>query len=190
MIELSEILLVLSDQWVVILLFFMVAILYSSVGFGGGSSYLAVLALTGLSFIQFRAISLLCNIVVVSGGTYIFAKNGHYNWKKVVPLALASIPFAFIGGYLKISQTFFFILLGVTLIIAAISMWISKYLAELSVQKNESTIIKDSIFWKYHWICFRNGWNRRRRIFITLTTFNQMGIHQSVLQQRLVFLFW
>ena len=146
MIELSEILLVLSDQWVVILLFFMVAILYSSVGFGGGSSYLAVLALTGLSFIQFRAISLLCNIVVVSGGTYIFAKNGHYNWKKVVPLALASIPFAFIGGYLKISQTFFFILLGVTLIIAAISMWISKYLAELSVQKNESTIIKDSIF--------------------------------------------
>ena len=53
MIELSEILLVLIDQWAVILLFFLVAVLYSSVGFGGGSSYLAVLALTGLSFIQF-----------------------------------------------------------------------------------------------------------------------------------------
>ena len=146
MIEFSEILKVIIDQWVVILLFFMVAILYASVGFGGGSSYLAVLALTGLGFIQFRAISLLCNIVVVSGGTYIFAKNGHYNWKKVVPLALASIPMAFIGGYLKISQTFFFILLGATLVIAAISMWISKYIAESSVQQNKNSLIKDSFF--------------------------------------------
>jgi len=145
MIEFSELLNVIIDHWGVILLFFMVAILYSSVGFGGGSSYLAVLALTGLSFIQFRAIALLCNIVVVSGGTYIFAKNGHYNWKKVVPLALASIPMAFIGGYLKISQTFFFILLGFTLIVAAVLMWISRYLAESSIQETPS-VVKDGFF--------------------------------------------
>ena len=145
MIELSEILLVLIDQWAVILLFFVVAVLYSSVGFGGGSSYLAVLALTGLSFIQFRAIALLCNIVVVSGGTYIFAKNGHYNWKKVLPLALTSIPMAFIGGYLKISQTLFFILLGFTLIVAAFLMWISKYITESSKQETPS-VVKDGIF--------------------------------------------
>jgi uncharacterized membrane protein YfcA len=145
MIEISDILMVIKENWEVILLFFMVAILYSSVGFGGGSSYLAVLALTGLSFIQFRAIALLCNIVVVSGGTYIFAKNGHYNWKKVVPLALASVPMAFIGGYLRISQTFFFILLGFTLIVAAVLMWISKYLAESSVQETPS-VVKDGFF--------------------------------------------
>lgn len=82
MIELSSLFTVFIDNWEVVSLFFVAAILYSSVGFGGGSSYLAILALTGLAFIQFRAIALLCNIVVVSGGVYIYAKNDHYNWKK------------------------------------------------------------------------------------------------------------
>ncbi len=145
MIELSELLNVLTLNWEVVVLFFLIAVLYSSVGFGGGSSYLAILALTGLSFIQFRAIALLCNIVVVSGGTYIFAKNGHYNWKKVLPLVFLSVPFAFLGGYLKISQTIFFILLGSTLLIAAILMWISKFIvSEAKDSKGVSSKIKDS----------------------------------------------
>jgi len=138
MIEFSSLLTILNENWEVVLLFFLVAILYASVGFGGGSSYLALLALTGLAYIQFRAIALLCNIVVVSGGTYIFAKNGHYNWKKVIPLVVLSIPFAFLGGYLKISETLFFILLGITLILAALFMWLSKYLVS---KEKESTKI-------------------------------------------------
>ncbi len=146
MIESSELLQVVITNWGVITLFFVVAILYSSVGFGGGSSYLAILSLTTLGFIQFRAIALLCNIVVVSGGTYIFAKKGHYNWKKVLPLALISIPMAFIGGYLKISQTFFFILLGFTLIVAAVLMWISKYISESSMEGSHNSIAKDGFF--------------------------------------------
>ena len=146
MIEFSELLAVLISNWEVVLLFFLIAIVYSAVGFGGGSSYIAILALTGLSFIQFRAIALLCNIVVVSGGTYIFAKRGHYNWKKVIPLVLLSVPFAFLGGYLKISQTFFFILLGCTLVFAALLMWISKRIvSQANETKTAKTQLKDSL---------------------------------------------
>ncbi len=128
MIEFSELLNALLLNWEVVVLFFLVAVLYSSVGFGGGSSYLAILALTGLSYMQFRAIALLCNIVVVSGGTYIFAKNGHYNWSKVLPLTLLSVPLAFLGGYIEVSRTTFFIVLGIVLVAAAILMWLSKYM--------------------------------------------------------------
>ncbi len=141
MIELLEVFL---QYWEVIALFFAVSVLYASVGFGGGSSYLAILALTGLSFIQFRAIALLCNIVVVSGGTFIYIKKGHFNWRKVIPLTLISVPMAFFGGYLKISQTFFFILLGITLIVAAILMWISKYLADSSGNIKPNSVLNNS----------------------------------------------
>ena len=114
------------NNWYIIFLFFTVAILYSSVGFGGGSSYLAILALTTIAFTQIRATALLCNIVVVLGNVWLFYLQKLINWKKVLPLVLTSIPFAFFGGYLKINQTFFFILLGFTLLFAAITMWNSK----------------------------------------------------------------
>ena len=124
------------SNWEIIVLFFLIAILYASVGFGGGSSYLAVLALTSLAFTQIRAISLLCNIVVVSGGSYIYIKNNLFNWKKIIPLVFVSVPFAFMGGFLRISQTFFFVLLGVTLLIASILMWTSKYISKKGADSN------------------------------------------------------
>ncbi|NOR28763.1 MAG: TSUP family transporter [Lutibacter sp.] len=140
--NLSLLLETLISNWEIIALFFLIALLYASVGFGGGSSYLAVLALTSLTFTHFRAVALLCNIVVVSGGTYIYIKNKLFNWKKIIPLVLISVPMAFLGGYLKISQTLFFILLGITLLIAAILMWTSKYIskkADISNFKNSIT---------------------------------------------------
>ncbi len=124
--DLSFILDIFANYWQILLLFFIVALLYSSVGFGGGSSYLAILALTSIAFTQIRATSLLCNIMVVSGNVWLFQKNKLYDYKKVIPLVLFSIPMAFLGGFLKISQSFFFILLGFTLLFAAVSMWISK----------------------------------------------------------------
>lgn len=126
-------------HWYVVLLFFVIAILYSSVGFGGGSSYLAILALTGIAFAQIRSTALLCNIAVVTGNILLYYKKGLYDWKKVIPLALISIPLAFLGGYLKISQTFFFILLGFTLLFASITMWMSKRFVsrESSFQRNK-----------------------------------------------------
>ena len=132
--------------WHVILLFFAVAILYSSVGFGGGSSYLAILALTGIVFTQIRATSLLCNIVVVSGNVFLFHQQQKIVWKKIVPLVLFSIPFAFLGGYLRISQQIFFVLLGFTLLFAAITMWISKKITPTNEKITNSKPIKNAAF--------------------------------------------
>ncbi|NVJ88584.1 MAG: sulfite exporter TauE/SafE family protein [Flavobacteriaceae bacterium] len=105
--------------------FFCVAVLYASVGFGGGSSYLAILALTGLAFTQIRATALLCNVVVVISNVYVFHKQKNIDWKKIIPLILFSIPLSYVGGFLKITQQFFFILLGITLLFAAVTMWLS-----------------------------------------------------------------
>lgn len=104
--------------------FFFVAFVYSSVGFGGGSSYLAILALYSLPFQEIRLIALLCNIVVVSGSILVYHRNRQINWKKIVPLVLASVPLAYLGSSFKISQDQFFILLGITLLAAAILLWI------------------------------------------------------------------
>ncbi|MDO6674703.1 sulfite exporter TauE/SafE family protein [Tenacibaculum sp. 1_MG-2023] len=137
---------VLSANWYIILLFFIVAILYSSVGFGGGSSYLAVLALTGLLFTQIRATSLLCNVMVVTGNVLLYMQQKQYSWKKVIPLTLFSIPMAFLGGYLRISQTFFFILLGFTLLFAAITMWISNKVVTKNNKTTDLNLIKNASY--------------------------------------------
>src|SRR3954469_23433767 len=100
------------SHWEILLFFFIVSFVYASVGFGGGSSYLAVLAMYALPFKEIRLIALICNIIVVTGGTIIFVRNGHVNWKKIIPFVAASISMAFAGATMKISQQFFFILLG------------------------------------------------------------------------------
>ena len=66
----------------ILLFFFIIAFIYASVGFGGGSSYLAILALYALPFKEMRLIALICNIIVVTGGTIIFIKNRQVNWNK------------------------------------------------------------------------------------------------------------
>jgi hypothetical protein len=142
----SEIFLLIANNWLIILLFFLISLLYASVGFGGGSSYLAILTLTAMTFPQIRATALLCNIVVVAGNVYRYQKLGTYTWKKVIPLVAFSVPFAFLGGFLKISQTFFFILLGLTLLFAAMSMWFSKKISGLPEQINRFNGSKNAAF--------------------------------------------
>ena len=114
------------SNWNIILSFLAIAILYASVGFGGGSSYLAILALTSLAYTEIRATALICNIVVVTNSYILYHQKGYYNYRKVLPLVLISIPMAFIGGYIHIEETLFFILLGVTLFIASIAMLTNK----------------------------------------------------------------
>lgn len=135
---------IIISNWHIILLFFIVAVLYSSVGFGGGSSYLAILALTGIVYTQVRSTALLCNIIVVIGNVILFQKQKLYNWKKVLPLVLFSVPLAFVGGYLKISQTFFFVLLGITLLFAAITMWISKRILSKEDKTTDLGLVKNA----------------------------------------------
>ena len=108
-----------------LLLFFsIIAFVYASVGFGGGSSYVAILAMYALPFKEIRLIALLCNIIVVTGGTIIFVRNKQVNWKKIIPLTTASVPMAFIGAAIKISQDVFFIALGCSLLVAAVLLWL------------------------------------------------------------------
>lgn len=115
-----------SSQLILIGSFFLIALVYASVGFGGGSSYLALLAQPMFELIPevIRPTALLCNIIVVTGGTIIFYREGKINWKDVWPFLVASIPFAYLGGFWKLEQHTFFIILGVTLIVAAIVLWI------------------------------------------------------------------
>jgi len=111
---------------ILIPIFFIISMVYAAAGFGGGSSYLAVLALFPLEFISLRMIALLCNIIVVSGSLFIFYKHGFLNIRKALPLVLLSLPFAYLGGSLKINEQLFFLILGITLFIAAILMLIDK----------------------------------------------------------------
>ena len=100
--------------------FFVIATLYSSVGFGGGSSYLALLTIFLGSFFAIRSIALVCNLVVVSGSTYLYFKNGHAKLKDFLPFILASIPMAYIGASFRLKESVFFIILGCSLIFSAL----------------------------------------------------------------------
>jgi len=120
------------QHWELILFFSVIAFIYSSVGFGGGSSYLAVLALYALPFKEIRLIALLCNIVVVSGGVYIYARHHQIDWKKISVLVGLSVPLAYIGAIIQISEDTFFIILGFTLIVAALLLWLKTNPAAVS----------------------------------------------------------
>ncbi|MEM7573542.1 MAG: sulfite exporter TauE/SafE family protein [Bacteroidota bacterium] len=109
------------------LLFFCIALLYSSVGFGGGSSYLAILALYSFDEPVIRLTALLCNIVVVSGGCWIYYRAGHLNWRRIAPLVIVSVPLAFLGGRIRLEEVAFFLLLGSTLLIAGLMILWQSY---------------------------------------------------------------
>ena len=101
-------------------LFFLTATLYSSVGFGGGSTYLALLLISDVPYLIFPVIALFCNIIVVSGNCFNYIKAGNVNFKILTPYLVSSVPLAFIGGSLSINKSFFEILLFVVLTLAGI----------------------------------------------------------------------
>ena len=100
------------------ILFFGTAILYASVGFGGGSTYLALLLLWGIPYYIFPVIALICNIFVVSGNSFNYIKAGNLNLNLLIPYLVGSIPLAFIGGSLQIDKNLFEIFLFIVLAIA------------------------------------------------------------------------
>ena len=102
------------------ILFFVTAIIYSSVGFGGGSTYLALLLIWGVPYFIFPVIALSCNIIVVSGNCFNYIRAGNLNLKLLIPYLIGSIPLAFIGGSLPIEKRLFEILLFLVLSAAGI----------------------------------------------------------------------
>lgn len=104
------------------LLFLLTALLYSSVGFGGGSTYIALLVLGGMALEEVPVVALACNIAVVTTGTLRFAREGLVGWRRILPLVALSVPFAWLGGFLAVPAWLFVGLLAVMLLAASLLM--------------------------------------------------------------------
>lgn len=100
-------------------LFFIIAFIYSSVGHGGASGYLAILALTGFLTPQLVPVVLILNIIVSSTAFFNYSREGYFRWNLFWPFALGSIPAAFIGGWLQIEAEIFYIMVGIVLLTMA-----------------------------------------------------------------------
>ncbi|MEO0983167.1 MAG: sulfite exporter TauE/SafE family protein [Pseudomonadota bacterium] len=122
-------------------LFFATALLYASVGFGGGSTYNALLVLNGTDYRVLPAIALICNMIVVSGGVWRFARAGYVSLQRLAPFLVASVPAAWIGGRIPISETLFVSLLGLSLLAAGTRL--------LFEQEPQSA--PDGVARSYHW---------------------------------------
>ena len=108
-----------------IILFFATSAIYSSVGFGGGSTYLALLLLWGIPYTIFPVIALSCNIIVVTGNCINYTRAGNLDLKFLAPYLVGSIPMAFIGGALPIEKELFEILLFIILLLAGLFLLIN-----------------------------------------------------------------
>ena len=104
--------------------FLITSILYSSVGFGGGSTYLALMLIWEIPFYIIPILALCCNIIVVSGNSINYIRSGNLNFNLLLPYLVGSIPFAFFGASISISKELFEILLFVILFIAGILLLI------------------------------------------------------------------
>lgn len=103
-------------------LFFVTALLYGAAGFGGGSTYNALLVLAGTDYRAVPVIALACNILVVSAGSWRFARSGHVEWRRIWPLFTLSVPAAWLGGRLVVAETLFIGLLAASLLVAGLLM--------------------------------------------------------------------
>ena len=103
---------------------FVMAALYSTVGHGGGSGYLAVLAIAAIAPEQMRPIALILNVVVSTIATWKFVATGTFRKDLFIPLVCASIPAAFVGGYVEIPSQIYKPIVGVVLLYAAIRLFV------------------------------------------------------------------
>ena len=100
------------------ILFLVTATLYSSVGFGGGTTYIALLLIWGVPYYIFPVIALSCNIIVVLGNCFNYIKAGNLNFKLLFPYLIGSIPLSYLGGSLAIEKKIFELLLFTILLTA------------------------------------------------------------------------
>lgn len=105
-----------------LLLLFIVAFLYASVGHGGASGYLALMAIFGMTPEFMKPTALLLNLFVSLSSFFLFYKEGHFKWKIFLPFALASIPFSFLGGMITLDASIYKKILGILLLIPIIRL--------------------------------------------------------------------
>ena len=137
-----------SSQNLIIFLsltFILVAMLYSSVGLGGGSTYTALMTIAGLHYVLIPGISLTLNLIVTFIGMINFGRNGHIKLHIILPFLFSSVPLAYLGGTLEISQDIFLAILLITLILVIFRIY---FLGKLSIriQLNKTQKILFSLF--------------------------------------------
>lgn len=105
------------------LLFLVTAVLYAAVGFGGGSTYNALLVLADTDYRVLPSVALLCNLIVVTGGVWHYRRAGDLSLSFALPFVALSVPMAWLGGRIPIHQETFVVALGVSLLAAGLAMW-------------------------------------------------------------------
>lgn len=104
------------------LLLLIVAFLYASVGHGGASGYLALMALYGMAPSLMKPTALLLNLFVSLTAFIFFFREGHFKWKYFLPFAIASIPMSFIGGMISLDANLYKKILGLLLLLPVIRL--------------------------------------------------------------------
>lgn len=102
--------------------FLLTAIVYAMVGFGGGSTYTALLVLAETDYRLLPAVSLACNVTVVSGSVFHYARAGLIPWRRLWPIIACSVPAAWLGGLIEIPERIFIVLLGLALLASALAL--------------------------------------------------------------------
>lgn len=108
-----------TDAFILIPLIFLAALLFSSVGHGGASAYIAAFALVGLAPASMRPAALCLNVLVASIGLYKFYKANAFDWQLFWPIVITSVPAAFIGGQLTLPNQTYKLVVGASLMYAA-----------------------------------------------------------------------
>ena len=126
--------------WLFLIILSIVAFLYASVGHGGASGYLALMALFSFAPETMKPTALLLNLFVAGIAFYHYNKAGYFNKKLFLAFAITSIPLAFLGGMIEIDASIYKRILGVLLIFAILKM--------LNVFGKENGVIKDVKLWQ------------------------------------------
>ena len=121
-------------------LFFLTALLYASVGFGGGSTYTALLVISGTDYRLVPVLALTCNILVVSGNVWRYRRAGLIDFKKIWPLIIISVPAAWLGGRMHISETLFIGLLWAALLFAGTRLLLNRQTPDIAATSKKRAV--------------------------------------------------
>ena len=119
-----------SEMWLILAGLFIVAALYSSVGHGGGSGYLAILSLTSYGSAEavwLKQYAWSLNLIVAGLAFWHYYRAGHHDWNRALPFIVASIPLAALGGYMSVGGNIYDLLLSVALVMAAWRLFVGKW---------------------------------------------------------------
>ncbi len=116
--------------WILVPVFAVISFVYGSVGLGGGSAYVATMALLGVDHTVMPMVALSLNLIVAGGGFVHYLRGGHFRQRLFGPLILSSAPAAFLAAQVPVSRTFFQGLLGCLLLLAAVRLLANPLLAK------------------------------------------------------------